>query len=96
MLDVEADNSVKRGDINVLNPRPTQGPVKGDYLDYIWMGQVFKVSKNPLLTGAPGAIRTPDPLIRSQILYPAELRARIYNSAYISGFQKGYKLFQSN
>ena len=24
--------------------------------------------------GAPGAIRTPDPLIRSQVLYPAELR----------------------
>ncbi len=26
--------------------------------------------------GAPGAIRTPDPLVRSQILYPTELRAR--------------------
>lgn len=25
--------------------------------------------------GAPGAIRTPDPLVRSQILYPTELRA---------------------
>ena len=25
--------------------------------------------------GAPGEIRTPDPLVRSQILYPAELRA---------------------
>ena len=24
--------------------------------------------------GAPGAIRTPDPLVRSQILYPTELR----------------------
>ena len=23
--------------------------------------------------GAPGGIRTPDPLIRSQVLYPAEL-----------------------
>ena len=32
--------------------------------------------------GAPGEIRTPDPLVRSQVLYPAELRARkrlIYN-----------------
>ena len=28
------------------------------------------------LIGAPGEIRTPDPLIRSQMLYPAELRAR--------------------
>jgi hypothetical protein len=27
--------------------------------------------------GAPGEIRTPDPLVRSQMLYPAELRARI-------------------
>jgi hypothetical protein len=27
------------------------------------------------LEGAPGEIRTPDPLIRSQMLYPAELRA---------------------
>jgi hypothetical protein len=25
--------------------------------------------------GTPGAIRTPDPLVRSQVLYPAELRA---------------------
>ncbi len=27
-------------------------------------------------TGAPGRIRTSDPLVRSQMLYPAELRAR--------------------
>src|SRR6185312_9875527 len=27
-------------------------------------------------SGAPGAIRTPDPQIRSLVLYPAELRAR--------------------
>ena len=27
--------------------------------------------------GAPERIRTPDPLIRNQILYPAELRAHI-------------------
>ena len=26
--------------------------------------------------GAPGKIRTPDPLIRSQVLYPAELPAQ--------------------
>ena len=26
--------------------------------------------------GAPGKIRTPNPLIRSQVLYPVELRAR--------------------
>ena len=28
------------------------------------------------LFGAPEEIRTPDPLVRSQVLYPAELRAR--------------------
>ena len=28
------------------------------------------------LIGAPGEIRTPDPLVRSQVLYPTELRAR--------------------
>ena len=27
--------------------------------------------------GAPGEIRTPDPLVRSQVLYPAELRAHV-------------------
>ena len=27
-------------------------------------------------TGAPGTIRTCDPLVRSQVLYPAELRVR--------------------
>src|SRR5512142_1338010 len=26
--------------------------------------------------GGPGAIRTPDPFVRSEVLYPAELRAR--------------------
>ena len=35
--------------------------------------------KNPiegvLKYGAPGAIRTPDRLVRSQVLYPAELQA---------------------
>src|SRR5580658_8446589 len=28
------------------------------------------------ICGAPGEIRTPDPLVRSQVLYPTELRAR--------------------
>tara|TARA_B100000900_G_scaffold124178_1_gene104807 strand:+ start:37 stop:213 length:177 start_codon:yes stop_codon:yes gene_type:complete len=29
-----------------------------------------------IISGAPGEIRTPDPLVRSQVLYPAELRAQ--------------------
>ncbi len=31
--------------------------------------------------GAPGEIRTPDHLVRSQVLYPAELRARVIPGA---------------
>ena len=34
-------------------------------------GLDLKIDRN----GAPGEIRTPGPLIRSQVLYPAELRA---------------------
>ena len=30
--------------------------------------------------GTPGVIRTPDPLLRRQVLYPAELRAHIVNN----------------
>ena len=29
--------------------------------------------------GGPGAIRTPDPFVRSEVLYPTELRARKHN-----------------
>ena len=34
------------------------------------------VRGDPRWYGAPGEIRTPDPLVRSQVLYPTELRAR--------------------
>lgn len=34
------------------------------------------MSHNNRYSGALGRIRTPDPLIRSQVLYPAELPAR--------------------
>src|SRR5580704_17987052 len=37
-------------------------------------------SWTPEKSGAPGEIRTPDPLVRSQMLYPAELRARGHHS----------------
>ncbi|CAB1368756.1 protein of unknown function [Denitratisoma oestradiolicum] len=39
-------------------------------------GTSIEVPISILDFGAPGAIRTPDPLVRSQVLYPAELRAR--------------------
>ena len=38
--------------------------------------------KTQIISGAPGEIRTPDPLIRSQILYPAELRAHNMGTGY--------------
>jgi hypothetical protein len=44
-------------------------------------GSFADIKKGPayllslVLYGAPGAIRTPDRLVRSQVLYPAELRA---------------------
>ncbi len=41
--------------------------------------QLHQHPNGPLLThldvGAPGGIRTPDHLVRSQVLYPAELQA---------------------
>src|SRR5262245_46461877 len=36
--------------------------------------------KNDISHGAPEEIRTPDPQIRSLVLYPAELRARLAHS----------------
>jgi hypothetical protein len=45
-------------------------------------GEASETKKGPLrgtlfrFTGAPGEIRTPDLLVRSQTLYPTELRAR--------------------
>ena len=35
----------------------------------------IKITKTLPITGAPGRIRTHDPLVRSQVLYPTELRA---------------------
>ena len=38
------------------------------------MDRLLKSKNN----GAPGRIRTPDPLIRSQVLYPAELPVQLF------------------
>ena len=53
-----------------------------------------------LLLGAPEGIRTPDPLVRSQVLYPAELRAQktLKKSAYIiiaRSFKKSKDFFNN-
>jgi hypothetical protein len=37
------------------------------------------------LIGVPGGIRTHGPRIRNPVLYPAELRGRISESAFIAG-----------
>ena len=41
------------------------------------------------MSGGPGAIRTPDPQIRSLMLYPAELRVRLE-----AGFSSGAERMQ--
>ena len=45
---------------------------KGKYHD----SRVFRVSEYTFLLGAPEAIRTPDPFLRREVLYPAELRTQ--------------------
>jgi hypothetical protein len=37
---------------------------------------MFYFYLNDHIHGGPGAIRTPDPFVRSEVLYPTELRAR--------------------
>ncbi len=39
--------------------------------------------KQVFFLGTPQGIRTPDLLVRSQLLYPAELAAHIHNALYI-------------
>jgi hypothetical protein len=43
-----------------------------------WYGKLDKVFVSKRKTGAPGGTRTPDLLVRSQTLYPTELRARSF------------------
>ncbi len=42
--------------------------------------EISEIVANTTNNGAPGEIRTPDPLVRSQVLYPAELRARYFEA----------------
>ncbi len=48
-------------------------------MHYVCNGKKERLTENPQTLaniGTPGMIRTCDPLIRSQVLYPAELRVR--------------------
>jgi hypothetical protein len=60
------------GPISYISPR-LEMPVKPTIC---WFRAVLK-SANDDLIGAPGEIRTPDLLVRSQALYPTELRAQL-------------------
>ena len=40
--------------------------------------------------GAPGEIRTPDPLVRSQVLYPTELRVHVLSRLFAIVLMVGY------
>jgi hypothetical protein len=46
------------------------------------------------ICGAPGEIRTPDPLVRSQVLYPTELRARCVKLVRDGGLRPPRRLSQ--
>src|SRR5690606_28538929 len=47
------------------------------------------IGTSQLKNGAPGEIRTPDRLVRSQVLYPTELRARCVSSVPEGGGERG-------
>jgi hypothetical protein len=56
----------------------------------------FGSPQKPLKNGALGAIRTPDPQIRSLMLYPAELRARwADNSRFVAKVTKARRFTAS-
>src|SRR6185369_3790432 len=49
---------------------------------------LLKSSAGFFVNGAPGEIRTPDTLVRSQVLYPAELRARVKDTTTFLAFRQ--------
>ena len=61
-------------------------------------GEAGETKKGPLrgtlfrFTGAPGEIRTPDLLVRSQTLYPTELRARCTGNS--TGGERGIRTLE--
>lgn len=42
-----------------------------------WATQITRYVIDTLKFGGPGAIRTHDPFLRREVLYPAELRVRL-------------------
>ena len=64
-------------DEEVGRVEPTSNPLFTETVNHV-SGIRCKpcVRNTPFINGAPGRIRTSDPLVRSQVLYPTELRAR--------------------
>src|SRR5690348_11906722 len=64
-----------------MSPGTGGEPVPGESVTHVsGINRHFCDRHTPLNIGAPGRIRTHDPLVRSQVLYPTELRARIVDS----------------
>src|SRR5580704_2587 len=60
----------------IMDQMYTGGRADRHQMDSVRKNQKTADSQVIEKNGAPGEIRTPDPLVRSQMLYPAELRAR--------------------
>ena len=54
------------------------------------------LKKNPAYESVPGGTRTPDLLVRSQSLYPAELQAHLVNMYYYITNQMICQVFFQN
>ena len=69
----------RRGRLNPFASFVSSGTAWGPQCEARFVSQIagggFVINFN-MITGAPEEIRTPDPQIRSLVLYPAELRAR--------------------
>ena len=74
---IHATDHGKRGAITVLSEyRQRHQRTDGRKFVAKESGRLYSLPQVVDPTGAPGMIRTCDPLIRSQVLYPTELRVR--------------------
>ena len=77
---LEGSENHLRAFVKTIEPRLGEGAyqaqvIEADQLEDILDRERFSLPIVLRLSGAPGEIRTPDQLVRSQLLYPAELRA---------------------
>ena len=78
MQPVPAAASKSEGSSEASENQPVAAPanVFASHLRHTALARLRHNLAKLLLFGAPGRIRTHDPLVRSQVLYPTELRAR--------------------